>query len=57
MRPAMTIFILFFGVALIEALRGSQWSQVAFWVAIAVLFFLIERWGSLRAGRRVNRNQ
>jgi hypothetical protein len=49
-RPAMAIFILFFGVALIEALRGGQWSQVAFWVAIALLFFVLERRG-MTSGR------
>jgi hypothetical protein len=41
----MAIFILFFGVAVIEALRGAQWPQVAFWVVIAVVFFLLERRG------------
>lgn len=51
MRPGMTIFILFFGVALLDAVWGGQWLRVAFWMAIGVFFFLLERRGFGRAGR------
>jgi hypothetical protein len=50
----MTVFILFFGVALVESFRG-QWSQMVFWVGMGALFFVLERWGSVWAGRRKNR--
>lgn len=43
MRPALTIFILFFGVALLDAIRGGAWTRVAFWVVIGLLFFLGDR--------------
>lgn len=45
MGPAMMMFILFFGIALLDALRGGEWLRVAFWVAIGLLFFLLERRG------------
>ena len=44
MRPALTIFILFFGVALLDAIRGGAWIRVAFWVLIGLLFFVADRW-------------
>jgi hypothetical protein len=43
MRPAFTIFILFFGIALLDAIRGGQWPRVLFWVVIGLLFFLADR--------------
>ena len=43
MRPAFTIFILFFGVALLDAIRGGAWARVAFWVTMGLLFFLADR--------------
>lgn len=51
MGPAMTIFILFFGIALLDALRGGEWPRVAFWVAIGLVFFLLERRGRFRSSR------
>ena len=51
MRPGMTIFILFFGVALIDAVRGGEWPRVAFWVAMGLMFFLLERRGLFRNTR------
>jgi hypothetical protein len=51
MGPAMTIFILFFGIALLDALRGGEWPRVAFWVAIGLVFFLMERRGRFRSSR------
>lgn len=32
------IFILFFGVALLDAVQTQNWLRVAFWVAIAAVF-------------------
>jgi hypothetical protein len=43
MRPAFTIFILFFGIAFLDAVRGGHWPRVFFWVVIGLLFFLADR--------------
>jgi hypothetical protein len=32
------IFILFFGVALLEAIQTQNWLRVAFWTVIAAIF-------------------
>lgn len=36
----ITVFILFFGVAVIEAIQTKNWLKVAFWFAIGLVFFL-----------------
>jgi hypothetical protein len=43
MRTNLTIFILFFGIALLDAVRGGHWLRIVFWLAIAALFFLADR--------------
>jgi hypothetical protein len=43
MRPNLTIFILFFGIALLEAIRGGYWLRILFWIAIGAVFFLADR--------------
>ena len=35
-----TVFVLFFGVALIEAFRNEKWLMAAFWVLMG-LFFVV----------------
>jgi hypothetical protein len=54
MRPAMAVFVLFFGVALVESFRG-QWTEMAFWIAMGAMFYVLERWGTAWAVRRRNR--
>ena len=42
-----TMFIIFFGVALIQSMRLFSWIEFLFWIAIAFLFILAdntERW-------------
>jgi len=34
----VTVFALFFGVALLDALRSGDWLRAAFWVAIGLVF-------------------
>ena len=36
------IFILFFGVAVIEAMQTQNWLKVAFWAAIGLVFLLAD---------------
>lgn len=43
MRSNFAIFILFFGIALLDAVRGAHWLRVAFWLAIGALFFWADR--------------
>ncbi len=42
-RPALTIFILFFGIAFIDAIRGGDWPRILFWIAIGAAFWYLER--------------
>ena len=44
----VAVFVLFFGVALLDALRSGDWVRAAFWVAIGLVFLR----GDLLAQRR-----
>ena len=33
-----TVFLLFFGVALLEAFQTSSWIKAVFWLAIGIMF-------------------
>ena len=37
-----TIFILFFGVAVIEAIQTKNWLKVGFWAAISLVFLFAD---------------
>jgi hypothetical protein len=43
MGSNVTIFLVFFGLALLDAIRGGHWLRVAFWLAMGVLFYLADR--------------
>ena len=36
--PGFTVFVLFFGLALLDAFRSRDWVHAAFWVAIGAVF-------------------
>jgi hypothetical protein len=36
------VFILFFGVGMLEAFQTSNWPKAAFWVAIGIVFLLAD---------------
>ena len=38
-----TIFLLFFGVATLEALQTANWIRAAFWLAIGCVFLYMDR--------------
>jgi len=38
-----TIFLLFFGVALLEAFQTRNWAKAAFWLAIGIVFLMADR--------------
>lgn len=48
LQSGFTIFILFFGVSLLEALQGGNWLKAAFWLAIGITFLLFESRGKMR---------
>jgi len=37
-----TIFILFFGVAMLEAFQTKNWTKAAFWLVIGVVFLMAD---------------
>jgi hypothetical protein len=49
-RTNLTIFLLFFGIALLDAIRGGAWLRVLFWLAIGTGFFLADRRRPARRG-------
>jgi hypothetical protein len=38
-----TIFVLFFGLATLEAFQTRNWLRAAFWVAIALVFLVSDK--------------
>ena len=40
----MIVFILFFGIAFLEAFRTQDWKAVAYWFGIASLFLFMDNW-------------
>lgn len=42
LRSGMIVFLLFFGVAFIEAIRTKDWLSVAYWLGIALLFLVMD---------------
>ncbi|HVQ36963.1 MAG TPA: hypothetical protein VMS31_05495 [Pyrinomonadaceae bacterium] len=37
-----TVFLLFFGVAALEAFQTRNWTKAAFWLAIGVVFLVAD---------------
>jgi hypothetical protein len=50
--PGFTIFMLFFALALIDAIRIQDWLKVSFWIGIGVVFLLMDSMGSRRKADR-----
>lgn len=42
---SLTIFILFFGLAFLDALTDGRWPRIAFWATMGVVFLVLDRWG------------
>jgi apolipoprotein N-acyltransferase len=47
----ITVFLLFFGIALLEAFRTRDWFWAGFWVLAGLAFLALDRWGH-RRGRK-----
>lgn len=41
--PNVTVFLLFFGVALLEAIQSGNWIKMVFWLAIGTVFLRADR--------------
>jgi len=41
--PGLTIFVVFFGISLLDALWGGHWLRAGFWVAMGVAFWALDR--------------
>jgi hypothetical protein len=41
-RASFTVFLLFFGISLLEAFRTRNWLNVAFWIGIAIMFLIAD---------------
>jgi hypothetical protein len=42
LRTSVTVFLLFFGISLLEAFRTRNWINVAFWIAIGIIFLIAD---------------
>lgn len=47
-----TVFVLFFGVATLEAFQTRNWIKAALWLAIALVFLLADNLRLLGSSRR-----
>ena len=39
---SFTVFLIFFGISLLEAFRTRNWINVVFWIGIAIMFLLAD---------------
>ena len=44
----MTIFVLFFGMSVLDAFATQNWWRAAFWLLIALVFLVADRMGRRR---------
>jgi hypothetical protein len=42
LRTSVTVFLLFFGISLLEAFRTRNWINVVFWLGIAAMFLIAD---------------
>lgn len=48
--PALTVFLLFFGISLLDAFEGGHWLRGIAWVAVGLAFLGLDR---MARGRQV----
>ena len=46
--PGVTTFLLFFGIATMDALTSRNWLRFAFWVLMGVAFAVLDWWEQQR---------
>jgi hypothetical protein len=42
-HAGLTVFILFFGISLLDALRGGHWLRAGLWLLLGLVFYALER--------------
>jgi type IV secretory pathway VirB2 component (pilin) len=43
MRSSFVIFIVFFGISLLDAIQGGHLLRILFWIGIGAIFLLADR--------------
>lgn len=46
----LTVFVLFFGISLLDAVAGGHWIRAGFWLAIGIVFWVLDRARRSRSG-------
>jgi hypothetical protein len=49
--PGITMFLLFFGIATLDAVTSRNWLRIAFWLAMGVSFAFLDWWGGRRGAK------
>ena len=52
-NPGLTVFLLFFGISLLDAFAGGHWLRGLLWVGVGIAFWGFDRLGRLGHGRRI----
>ena len=42
LNSGIVIFILFFGISLLDALQSMSWLRAGFWLTIGTIFFVLD---------------
>jgi len=48
--PGLTVFLLFFGISLLDAFEGGHWLRGIFWIGIGLAFWVFDR---VQRGRQI----
>ena len=46
--PGITMFLLFFSIATMDALTSRNWFRIVFWIAMAIAFAALDYMGQRR---------
>lgn len=49
--PGITMFVLFFGIATMDAFTSRNWLRIAFWALMGIAFVMLDWWGQRRRVR------
>ncbi len=47
-RQGLAIFVIFFGIATLDALTDGRWLRIVVWLALGAAFAALDWWGSRR---------
>jgi len=57
LRTSFTVFILFFGISLLEAFRTRNWISVVFWIVIGTMFLVADKWKEDKTDKKETNNE